>query len=117
MKKRILATLLSVTMAASLMACGSESTNESAGDTETATETEAEVSEDTTESETEATEEASAEETESAEDTEAATDEEPITLRMAWWGSQDRHDKTIAAIELYESLHPNITFEYEYYSF
>ncbi len=117
MKKRILATLLSVTMAASLMACGSESTNESAGDTETATETEAEVSEDTTESETEATEEASTEETESAEDTEAATDEEPITLRMAWWGSQDRHDKTIAAIELYESLHPNITFEYEYYSF
>ena len=42
---------------------------------------------------------------------------EEITLRMAWWGSQDRHDKTIAAIELYESLNPNVHFEYEYYSF
>ena len=36
---------------------------------------------------------------------------------MAWWGSQDRHDRTIKAIELYESLHPNVKIEYEYYSF
>ena len=48
---------------------------------------------------------------------ETTAEEEEITLRMAWWGSQNRHDKTIAAIELYESLHPNIKFEYEYYSF
>ena len=33
------------------------------------------------------------------------------------WGSQDRHDRTIKAIELYESLHPNVKIEYEYYSF
>lgn len=46
-----------------------------------------------------------------------ADDAEQITLRMAWWGSQDRHDKTIAAIELYESLNPGVTIEYEYYSF
>ena len=32
---------------------------------------------------------------------------------MAWWGSQTRHDRTIAVIELYESLHPNVTIEYE----
>ena len=38
---------------------------------------------------------------------------EPITLHMAWWGSQTRHDRTIAVIELYESLHPNINIEYE----
>lgn len=38
---------------------------------------------------------------------------EPITLRMAWWGSQTRHDRTIAVIELYESLNPNVTIEYE----
>ncbi|MBO4456737.1 MAG: carbohydrate ABC transporter substrate-binding protein [Butyrivibrio sp.] len=42
---------------------------------------------------------------------------EPVTLRIAWWGSQERHDKTVAAIELYESLNPNVNFEYEYYSF
>ncbi len=46
-----------------------------------------------------------------------ADEAEQVTLRMAWWGSQDRHDKTIAAIELYESLNPGVTIEYEYYSF
>ena len=42
---------------------------------------------------------------------------EQKTLRMAWWGSQDRHDKTVQAIELYEKDHPDINIEYEYYSF
>lgn len=40
-------------------------------------------------------------------------EDEQITLRMAWWGSQTRHDRTIAVIELYESLNPNIKIEYE----
>jgi len=44
---------------------------------------------------------------------EQTTEAEPVTLRMAWWGSQTRHDRTIAVIELYESLHPNVTIEYE----
>ncbi|MBQ1490602.1 MAG: extracellular solute-binding protein, partial [Blautia sp.] len=47
----------------------------------------------------------------------AVSAEEQVTLRMAWWGSQNRHDKTVAAIELYESLNPNINIEYEFYSF
>ena len=47
----------------------------------------------------------------------ASTGDEEVDLRMAWWGSQDRHDRTIKAIELYESLHPNVKIEYEYYSF
>lgn len=47
----------------------------------------------------------------------SAEEAEPITLRMAWWGSQNRHDKTVAAIELYESLHPEVDIEYEFYSF
>ena len=38
----------------------------------------------------------------------ASTGDEEVDLRMAWWGSQDRHDRTIKAIELYESLHPNV---------
>lgn len=45
----------------------------------------------------------------------ASTGDEEVDLRMAWWGSQDRHDRTIKAIELYESLHPNVKIEYEYY--
>jgi multiple sugar transport system substrate-binding protein len=39
---------------------------------------------------------------------------EPVELRMAWWGSQDRHDRTIKAIELYESQHPHVTITYEF---
>ena len=42
--------------------------------------------------------------------------EEQTVLRMAWWGSQTRHDRTVAAIELYESEHPDVDIEYEYYS-
>jgi multiple sugar transport system substrate-binding protein len=45
----------------------------------------------------------------------------PIVLRVAWWGARDRDDRTIRAIQLFETLHPGIkvTFEYsgwnEYY--
>lgn len=35
-------------------------------------------------------------------------------LRIAWWGSQNRHDRTIAAIELYEELNPNIDIVFEF---
>jgi multiple sugar transport system substrate-binding protein len=38
----------------------------------------------------------------------------PIELRIAWWGSQNRHDRTIAAIELYEQQNPNIDIVYEF---
>lgn len=37
-----------------------------------------------------------------------------IKLRMMWWGSQERHEATLAALELYTKNHPNITFEPEY---
>ncbi len=39
--------------------------------------------------------------------------DEKIELRMAWWGSQNRHDRTIAVIELYQQLNPNVTIVYE----
>ncbi len=35
-------------------------------------------------------------------------------LRMAWWGSQRRHDMTIGAIELYMQKNPNVTITYEF---
>ncbi len=105
MKKRFISFLMVTAMVTgSLMGCGS-STAEPAQE---AAPVEQVAKEDTSEKATEPAKTEEKEETPS---------EEPITLRMAWWGSQNRHDKTIAAIELYESLHPNITFEYEYYSF
>lgn len=48
---------------------------------------------------------------------EADKSEEPVTLRMAWWGSQTRHDITVAAIELYESQNPGVKIEYEFFDF
>lgn len=43
--------------------------------------------------------------------------EDQVTLRMAWWGSQTRHDITVQAIEMYEEQNPNVNIEYEFYSF
>lgn len=42
---------------------------------------------------------------------------EKIKLRMAWWGSQTRHDATVKVIELYESQNPHIDIEYEFFDF
>ena len=49
----------------------------------------------------------------SAADAPAAGDEQ-IELRVAWWGSQNRHDRTIKAIELFEEAYPNIDVIYEF---
>jgi len=37
-----------------------------------------------------------------------------VTLRVAWWGSQGRHDATVAALDLYMKNNPNVTIEYEF---
>ncbi len=50
-----------------------------------------------------------------AEPTEEA--KEPVTLRMAWWGSQTRHDRTIEVINMYMDQNPHVTIEYEFYDF
>ena len=42
---------------------------------------------------------------------------EPVELNIAWWGSQTRHDRTIAVIELFMEENPNITITYEFASF
>ncbi len=48
---------------------------------------------------------------------ETVDSDEQITLRMAWWGSQTRHDLTVEVIEMYEAENPNINIEYEFYDF
>jgi ABC-type glycerol-3-phosphate transport system substrate-binding protein len=49
--------------------------------------------------------------------TAAAASGEKIELRFAWWGSQDRHDRTIKVIQLFEQQHPNINITYEFAGF
>ena len=38
-------------------------------------------------------------------------------MRLVWWGSQNRHDRTIAVVELYEAAHPEVDIVYEFASF
>lgn len=45
-----------------------------------------------------------------------ASKDEKITLRMAWWGSDPRHDYTLKIIEMYEKQHPNVKIQPEYAS-
>ena len=47
-------------------------------------------------------------------DVKAGDEEKPVTLRMAWWGSQPRHDYTMKVIEMYKQQHPNVSIEVEY---
>ncbi|MFB9330507.1 ABC transporter substrate-binding protein [Paenibacillus aurantiacus] len=47
----------------------------------------------------------------------AADSSKQVTLRMAWWGSQPRHDYTLKVIEMYQKEHPNVKIEPEYANF
>ena len=38
-------------------------------------------------------------------------------LQIAWWGSQNRHDRTIQVIEMYEAAHPDVDIVYEFATF
>ncbi|MBD2869808.1 ABC transporter substrate-binding protein [Paenibacillus arenilitoris] len=38
----------------------------------------------------------------------------PVTLRIAWWGGQPRHDYTMKVIEMYKEKNPHVTIEMEY---
>jgi multiple sugar transport system substrate-binding protein len=40
--------------------------------------------------------------------------EEVIELRYSWWGSQDRHDRTLKVIELFQKENPNIKISPEF---
>jgi multiple sugar transport system substrate-binding protein len=39
---------------------------------------------------------------------------EIVNLRIAWWGSQNRHDRTSRAIQLYMQENPNVRIIFEY---
>ncbi len=40
--------------------------------------------------------------------------EEEVTLRFSWWGGDERHEATLAAIKEFEAEYPNIKVEAEY---
>lgn len=46
----------------------------------------------------------------------ATGDQEEITLRIAWWGDQTRHDLTNEVIEMFTEQNPHIKLEPEYAS-
>lgn len=46
--------------------------------------------------------------------TSAEPSSEPVTLRFSWWGNDERHEKTLEVIKMYEEQHPNVTIEPEY---
>jgi multiple sugar transport system substrate-binding protein len=45
---------------------------------------------------------------------EAEAEDGKINLRFAWWGSQDRHDRTQEVIKLFEEKNPNIKITPEF---
>lgn len=51
------------------------------------------------------------------EEGQAAGSGEEVTLRFSWWGGDSRHEATLACIEAFEALYPNITIEAEYGGF
>jgi len=40
--------------------------------------------------------------------------EEPVELRVVWWGSQNRHTRTIGVIKMFEQKYPHIKMVYEF---
>ena len=40
--------------------------------------------------------------------------QEPAKMRISWWGSDDRHQKTLKLIKLWESRNPGVTMSAQY---
>ena len=41
-------------------------------------------------------------------------DEQQITITYSWWGGEDRHDKTVEALEEFQKIYPNIKVKVEF---
>jgi len=95
--KKVVSIILSMVMVMGLTACTAKETKT---DAETTTEA---ANSATTENDTQKQEE--------------GNDAEQVVLRMAWWGSQTRHDATAAVIKMYEEQNPNVKIEFEFYDF
>lgn len=47
-------------------------------------------------------------------DNDSAKKDEKVELRIAWWGSQDRHDRTMKVIDMFKEANKNIEIEPEF---
>lgn len=102
MKKKALTLILSLSMIATLLAgCGN-----SGADSKDASEPDASASNTDNAADTSAASNDSA--------PQASSDDEQVTIRFAWWGGDERAEATLAVIDQFEQLHPNVTIEAEY---
>lgn len=88
MKKRILSAAMALMMALGVCACGADAPTSETGSA-----------------------------TESQGTAASSGGEEEIVIRVAWWGSQARHDATTAVMDLYTQEHPNVKFVTEFSDF
>ena len=44
----------------------------------------------------------------------AGSSQQPVNLRIYWWGNQERHDRTLRALEAYRARNPHVTFTPEF---
>lgn len=98
MKKRITAAILAAAMVFSLTACSGNNAQETK-----VSETQDRTADDT---QNEAVEQEAGN----------PAGKEPVTLRFSWWGGENRHNATMAAVEAFEKEYPWITVECEYSS-
>lgn len=97
MKKKVLAAVLSASMAAAMLTgCGENAQQQPASAPDAAAE-----------------DNAADEQQDSAPAQEASSDEQ-VTLRFSWWGGDERNAATQEVIAQFEALHPNVTIEAEY---
>lgn len=87
MKKRVAAAFMAMVMAVSMAGCGSNEAEPAPSEENGNTEVQADSS-----------------------------GNEPVTLRFSWWGGENRHKATMAAVEAFEQEYPWITVECEYSS-
>lgn len=93
MKKKILTLILSLSMTTALLAGCGGSEDSSSQDADTS---------------------GSSTDSNAGGNAQASSDGGQITLRFAWWGGDERAEATLAVIDQFEKLHPNITIEAEY---
>ncbi len=113
MKKKVVAALLAMCMVAgALTGCGNGNQSQSSDNSSVANASAQEDSATVDEQEN----------ADAAEDTTATTEDEaasgePVTIRFAWWGGQERADKTNAAVELFMEQNPDIKVETSFFPF
>lgn len=116
MKKRILSIVLTAAVGMSMLSgCGGSSgTSQGASSMDTSAAGTSAAGASESESKTEAADAGGADESGEAAGGFNPADAGNVTLRFAWWGSDPRHEATLAAIDRYMELYPNVTIEGEY---